>query len=330
MNGAWKKETPRDGQSVAQGSVEPFGATLARHGLELLRGVTHTLQVNVGLLCNQQCRHCHLEAGPGRSEVMDRRTMDEVIRFVRENALQVLDITGGAPEMNPNLAHLIRGLSGLAPRMMVRSNLTALEQSGGDRLMRVFRDHGVIIVASLPSTHPAQADAQRGSTVLARSIEALRKLNELGYGRDGSGLELNLVSNPVGAFLPLSQAQAERKFRKDLEGKWGVLFNRLHTFANVPLGRFRQWLLASGNFHPYMERLAAGFNPCTVEGLMCRTLLSVSWDGHLFDCDFNQASGLFLGGRETNLSRLRKPPEPGTPVVVSDHCYACTAGTGFT
>jgi radical SAM/Cys-rich protein len=271
-----------------------------------------------------------MDAGPGRTEVMDRTVMSEVIGFVRRNPLQVVDITGGAPEMNPDLIYLIENLSGLVPRLMVRSNLTALERGDGDSLMQVFQRHRVVVVASLPSTHPSQTDAQRGKGVLDQSIQVLRKLNVLGYGKHGSGLEMNLVSNPTGAFLPLAQAQAERKFRQDLERRWGVVFNQLYTFANVPLGRFREWLLASGNFQQYMERLASGFNPCTVEGLMCRTLLSVSREGHVFDCDFNQASGLFLGGRKMHISRMRELPTPGIPVAVSDHCYACTAGSGFT
>jgi radical SAM/Cys-rich protein len=186
------------------------------------------------------------------------------------------------------------------------------------------------LVASFPSTSLSRADAQRGEGVGEAGIRMLKRLNELGYGVDGSGLELNLVSNPVGAFLPPDQAQAEAKFRQDLSSQWEITFNRLYTFGNVPLGRFRSWLLESGNHDRYVRALAAGFNPCTVEGLMCRTQLSVSWDGYLYDCDFNLAARRPLDGRMTHVSELRRLPHPGSPIAVGDYCYACTAGSGFT
>jgi radical SAM/Cys-rich protein len=308
----------------------PFAVVLARYGLQLNRDRTTTLQINVGPRCNQRCLHCHLDAGPHRDETMDPDTLDEVVAFARRNSFQVIDITGGAPEMFPHLIHLIRELAPLCGRLMVRSNLTALASEDQHVLLDVFRGHGVVVVASLPSTHPAQVDAQRGSGVMERSLGILRTLNAMGYGIEGSGLELHLVSNPTGAFLPPSQAQAEKKFRQDLGRKWGIAFNALYTFANAPLGRFGQWLEKSGNLNGYMQRLASGFNPCAVSGLMCRTLLSVSWEGYLFDCDFNLARGLFMGGRRLHVSGLDGPPAPGTPIAVGDHCYVCTAGSGFT
>jgi radical SAM/Cys-rich protein len=173
-------------------------------------------------------------------------------------------------------------------------------------------------------------EAQRGRGVWEKSIWTLQQLNSMGYGQSGSGLELHLVSNPTGAFLPPSQVQVEKKFRRDLLKKWGIVFNNLYTFANSPLGRFRRWLVNSGNFEQYMWKLASNFNPCTVKGLMCRSLLSVSWEGYLYDCDFNVASGLFMGGRKVHVSQMETGPASGTPIVVSDHCYACTAGSGFT
>ena len=163
-----------------------------------------------------------------------------------------------------------------------------------------------------------------------RSIDALKKLNNLGYGKEGSGLELDLVSNPTGAFLPSPQSQTEKRFRQVLEKKWGIVFNNLFTFANVPLGRFRDWLMQSYNLEKYIEKLASSFNPCAVEGLMCRTLVSVSWDGHLFDCDFNLAKGFYMGGRKIHISEMAGPPKAGNPIAVADHCYTCTAGAGFT
>jgi radical SAM/Cys-rich protein len=311
-------------------SIEPFHQTLTNYGFELTRGQTNTLQINVGLLCNQACHHCHLQAGPSRKEVMDAETVDEVVAFVQRSNFQVIDITGGAPELNPNLVNMIEGLSPLAPRIMLRSNLTALIDGRRDCLIDLCRKHRIVIVASFPSLNMTQAEAQRGKGIFEKSIAALKKLNAIGYGWDGSDLEMNLVSNPTGAFLPASQAQEEKRFRGDLQRKWGIVFNHIYTFANVPLGRFRQWLQHSGNLDKYLHTLALRFNPCVVERLMCRTLVSISWDGYLYDCDFNLAKGLSMGGREIHISEMNGPPAPGTPIAVSDHCYACTAGSGFT
>jgi radical SAM/Cys-rich protein len=310
--------------------IEPFAHIISRHGLELKRDQTTTLQINVGLLCNQSCRHCHLEAGPGRQEVMTAETVDAVVAFAKRGNFHTIDITGGAPEMNPHLADIIARLAPLASRIMLRSNLTALTEGRRDYVMDVLKEYHVVIIASLPSLNNGQVESQRGKGVLDRSIAALKKLNAMGYGRPGSDLELNLVSNPTGAFLPISQAQAEKKFRIDLDRKWGISFNNLFTFVNVPLGRFRRWLLESGNFDQYMQRLATSFNPCAFEGLMCRTLCSISWDGYLYDCDFNLAKGLFMGGEKTHIAELETSPTPGTSIAVADHCYACTAGSGFT
>lgn len=323
-----RKTTVVSGESPTV--VESFSHVMLRHGLELSRGQTNTLQINVGLLCNQACKHCHLEAGPHRREVMATETVNEVVAYAQRGHFQTIDITGGAPEMNPHLVDMIQRLSPLAQRIMLRSNLTALTEGEQHFLMDICNEHRVVIVASLPSLNSGQVEAQRGTGVLGKSIAALKKLNSMGYGQPGSGLQLDLVSNPTGAFLPVSQAQAEKKFRVDLQKKWGILFNSLYTFANVPLGRFRHWLLETGNFNNYMQKLASSFNPCTVEGLMCRTLVSVSWDGYLYDCDFNLATGLFMGGQKIHISELEGPPAPGTSIAVSDHCYACTAGPGFT
>jgi radical SAM/Cys-rich protein len=311
-------------------SVEPFARTMERHGLQLRRAHTHTLQVNVGLLCDLACRHCHLEAGPGRPEVMRRDTMDEVIAFARRCCFQLIDITGGAPELVPHIDYLIEQLAPLTPKLLLRSNLTALAATPRDDLLEICRAHRVAIVASFPSTSASQTDAQRGKGVGERSVGMLRKLNALGWGREGSGLELNLVANPTGAFMPAAQGETEARFKRDAERKWGIVFNHLFTFANAPLGRFRTWLEASGNYEGYMLKLASSFNPCTVEGLMCRSLVSVSWDGILHDCDFNIAAGLPFGGSPVHVSTLNARPETGTPIATGDHCYACTAGSGFT
>jgi radical SAM/Cys-rich protein len=310
--------------------IEPFRHTLAKQAIKLERGKTTTLQINVGLLCNQSCRHCHLGAGPHRRENMSAETAEEVIAYAEKSRFEVIDITGGAPELNPNIGTLIRKLSSLAPRLMIRSNLSAMAERKRDEWIEMLKDHRVVIVASLPSTNETQADSQRGKGVFQTSIDAIRKLNAMGYGQAGTGLELDLVANPTGAFLPTPQGQMEQRFREILKKKWGIVFNHLYAFANAPLGRFRQWLLQSGNLESYLQRLASSFNPCAVEGLMCRTLVSVSWEGYLYDCDFNLAQDLPMGGRRTHVSHMEGAPELGSPIAVGDHCYTCTAGAGFT
>ena len=310
-------------------AVESFSTTLARHGLELKRGVTTTLQINVGLRCNQACRHCHVEAGPDRTETMSRETFEEVAAFARRGSFEVIDITGGSPELHPRIVDMISRLAPQAKRTLFRCNLTVLAEENREELIEVCQTHRVSIVASFPSLDAAQAEAMRGLGVFSKSLATLKRLNEFGYGRPGSELELNLVSNPAGAFLPVSQAQAQKRFQRDLDERWGIRFHHLYTFSNVPLGRFRRWLVESGNYGKYMQKLASGFNPCAVGGLMCRFLVSVDWNGNLFDCDFNLAAGIYMGGRKRHVSEMAGPPEPGELVATSDHCYACTAGSGF-
>jgi len=323
--------SPGIGTGVKEAAeVEPFAVALEHHGLSLVRGEINTLQVNTGYLCNLRCRHCHLEAGPGREEIMSRETMEAIVAFARRFPFQVLDITGGAPDLVPDLPFLVEELAPLAPRLMLRSNLSALNGAARESLLALCVAHCVVLVASFPSTNPSQADAQRGAGTTVATIAVLKTLNDAGYGVEGTGLELDLVSNPVGAFLPVSQKSAERKFRHDLLRKWGITFNHLHTFANVPLGRFRTWLLGTGNYERYLKALTDGFNPSAVERLMCRTLFSVSWDGFLYDCDFNLAVGRHHGDRKVHVSDVRELPSHGAPIAVGDYCYACTAGSGFT
>jgi len=307
-----------------------FAQTLAQHGLRLVREKTHTLQINTGLLCNQACRHCHLEAGPTRKEVMDRETMDQVADYAARGGFQTADVTGGAPEMVPGIDYLLTRLADVAPRVMLRSNLTAIRESAREHLGLLCRDLKIVLVCSLPATHASQTDAQRGSGVMDCSVSALQWLNSLGYGQPGTGLELNLVSNPAGAFMPPDQGRAEKRFRRDLQRKWGIVFNNLYTFANVPLGRFRTWLEASGNYEQYMTRLAEAFNPGAGAGLMCRSLVSVNWKGELYDCDFHLAKDIPLGGTRQHVTAEDGPPIPGTSIATAEHCFACTAGAGFT
>lgn len=310
--------------------IDPFQLTLTRHGLKLKRKKTHTLQINVGLLCNQTCQHCHLNAGPGKKENMNADTLNEVAAYATRSKFEVIDITGGAPELNPIIEEIVGRLSPLAPRTILRSNLSALHDGKREDLISLLKANKVGIVASFPSLNSAQTEAQRGEGVFKVSVDAVRRLNKLGYGHENTGLELVLVSNPTGAFLPPSQVQMEKHFRQVLGKKWGIVFNKLYNFANVPLGRFREWLVRTENLERYMKKLSSSFNPCAVEGVMCRTLVSVSWDGYLFDCDFNLARGMYMGYQKTHVSEMPGPPETDNPIATADHCYTCTAGSGFT
>ena len=309
--------------------MNSFHKALTSNDLVLDRGKTTTLQVNVGYLCNLACKHCHVDAGPARKEIMSRQTMDDVIRFARKNSFSIIDITGGAPELVPDIAYLLENLAPLTSKVMMRSNLVVLLEEDSKKLLDLCRQLKIVLIASFPSTNRGQADAQRGEGVWEKSISMLKKLNELGYGKPDTGLDLYLVSNPAGAFLPVDQCTAEQKFKADLARKWGIAFTALFTFANVPLGRFKKWLEISGNYDAYMEKLRSSFNPATVEGLMCRNLINVSWDGYLYDCDFNMAAGLPYSGKPVHVSEVQEP-ENGTPIMTDDYCFCCTAGSGST
>lgn len=307
-----------------------FDQTLEQHKLALVRSATTTLQVNVGRLCNLACRHCHLEAGPHRDELMDAETVEEVIACAGRLDFSAIDITGGAPELLPHLPRLISGLRPHTPRLLIRTNLTALAGKEFEQLIGLYRDNNLTIVASLPSINSAQTEAQRGNGVWESAIATLKLLNEAGFGVEGSGLRLDIAANPSGAFLPASQAETEARFRRELERRYGISFSSLFSFVNVPLGRFHRWLESSGNLPDYLKNLKTRFNPCSVQGLMCRSTLSVDWQGYLYDCDFNQAVGLHHSGTPCHISRLQQLPQQGVQIPTQDHCFACTAGAGFT
>jgi radical SAM/Cys-rich protein len=311
-------------------ALKTFRENLDSNGLELTRTNCTTLQVNVGRLCNQSCRHCHLDAGPSRKEVMGKKTVDDVLDFAERFHFETIDITGGAPEINPHIQTLVNKLAPLCKTLILRSNLTAIGKKEQEPLLRLLSDKKATIVASLPTLNEAQSETQRGKNSFATSIATIKKLNSLGYGMPDTDLKLNMVSNPTGAFLPSHQEQTEKRFHQMLARKWGLSFNNLFTFANVPLGRFLTWLKNTGNLESYVLKLASNFNPCTLGGLMCRSLVSVSWDGYLFDCDFNQALNLYLGGRKTHIADLHVLPAANDRIAVSEHCYTCTAGSGFT
>lgn len=309
--------------------MNAFQQKLDSLDLQLLRSRTTTLQVNVGFLCNLACRHCHVEAGPNRQEVMTRQTMDAVLRFAGRHDFSVIDITGGAPELVPDVGYLLENAARLAPTVMMRTNLVAFMEEECRDLLALCQRLGISLVASFPSINRSQADAQRGSGVWEKSVAMLKRLNSMGYGKSGTGLNLFLVSNPAGAFLPVDQCTAEQKFKADMAKKWGIEFSGLFTFANIPLGRFKTWLEQSGNYDAYMDKLSSGFNPATVEGLMCRNLINISWDGYLYDCDFNMAAGLPHSNSPVHIADAVRLAE-GTPVMTDTYCFACTAGSGFT
>src|SRR5688500_3170311 len=245
------------------------------------------LQMNVGKRCNQACHHCHVDAGPDRTEVMPSDVVDACLRFLEASDVPTLDITGGAPELHPSFRDIVRRARAAGRHVIDRCNLTITRLPNYAGLPEFLAQHQVEVIASLPSFSERQTNAQRGDGVFADSIAALRRFNELGYGRDDSGLLLHLVTNPVGAFLPGSQAALEADWKRELQRRYGVTFNRLYTITNMPISRYLQFLIDSGNLQGYMDRLVAAFNPAAVEGLMCRFTLSVGWDGRLYDCDFN-------------------------------------------
>ncbi len=290
-----------------------------------------TLQVNLGYKCNQSCLHCHVNAGPTRTELMDRETISEVIAFLKASGVKKLDVTGGAPELNPHFRGLVLAARNLGVHVMDRCNLTILEQPGQEDLAKFLAGNRVEIVASLPCYLEENVNAQRGHGVFEASIRALRTLNAIGYGQPESGLLLNLVYNPQGASLPPSQDGLELDYRRYLGERFGVSFNRLLVLTNMPIQRFGSMLITKGQFERYMGLLKAAYRPENLESVMCRNLLSVDWRGYLYDCDFNQMLGLPLAWRGRPAMHLRDligAHLGENPITVKDHCYGCTAGQG--
>lgn len=306
-----------------------FHQTLVDHGLPLRRARPSWLQVNLGKRCNQACAHCHVDAGPTRTEQLDRATALQVLQALEHNPeLELLDLTGGAPELNPSFRMLVEGARGLGRRVMDRCNLTVLLEPGQEDTARFLAQHQVEVVASLPCYLEANVKRQRGPRVYERSLEVLRQLNALGYGQPGSALQLSLVYNPGGASLPPAQAALEADYRARLAQDHGIVFHRLLTLANMPIARFAADLARQGKEAAYMALLVQAFNPATVEGLMCRHLISVGWDGRLYDCDFNQMLGLEAPGPRTLAELGRVRDWEGRGIRTAPHCFACTAGAG--
>jgi radical SAM/Cys-rich protein len=287
------------------------------------------LQMNVGKRCNQACHHCHVDAGPDRPEVMTPEVVHATLAFLERSDIPTLDITGGAPELHPLFRDIVRRARAAGRQVIDRCNLTITRLPNYADLPEFLAEHEVEVIASLPSYSPRQTDAQRGSGVFEQSIDALRRFNALGYGVDGSGLLLNLVTNPVGAFLPAPQAALEADWKRQLQRRWGIVFNRLYTITNMPISRYLQFLIDSGNLDAYMERLVTAFNPAAVDGLMCRFTLSVAWDGRLYDCDFNQMIELGTAPESpTTIFEATSAALAGRRIVVGPHCFGCTAGAG--
>lgn len=308
----------------------PFDQALASSGLYPLAATgIEVFQINVGKLCNQSCKHCHVDAGPDRREIMTRETMALCLEALARTDIPTVDITGGAPELNPSFRWLVERVKGLGRRVMDRCNLTILLIPSQADLAQFLAEHEVEIVASLPYFTAESTDAQRGDGVFAKSIEALRLLNSLGYGREGSPLKLNLVYNPVGAFLPPRQDDIEAEFRRELETRHGVVFHHLYTITNMPISRFLDYLLRSGNYDRYMRKLIGAFNPAAAAGVMCRYMISVGWDGSLYDCDFNQMLDLTLNhGASAHIRDFDAESLYRRRIVTGQHCYGCTAGAG--
>jgi radical SAM/Cys-rich protein len=308
-----------------------FDAALRTHGLDALaRGRTRTLQLNVTRRCNLACHHCHVESSPRRTERADERTLARALELLaRAPGVEVLDVTGGAPELHPQFRALVREARALGRRVIDRCNLVVLDEPGQEDAAEFLAEQRVEVVASLPCYQEGNVDGQRGRGVFERSIAALRRLNELGYGRPGGGLRLDLVYNPVGPSLPPDQAALERDYKRELAERFGITFDRLLALANMPIRRWADWLARRGQLEAYQALLVNHFNPAAVPHLMCHSTVSVDWRGELYDCDFNQALELPLAGKRRTLFELDSLDElEGEPIATAAHCFGCTAGAG--
>jgi radical SAM/Cys-rich protein len=295
------------------------------------RGPLEILQVSLGYQCNQRCMHCHVNAGPQRREMMDRTTVNLVMAYLRSSGIKKLDLTGGAPELNPHFRHLVHAAREMDVHVIDRCNLTILEESGQEGLIEFLADHHVEVMASLPCYQQENVDRQRGRGVFEISIRVLKRLNLLGYGQERSGLLLNLIYNPLGSFLPPPQKILEDEYRKQLGENYGIVFNRLYTLVNMPIHRFGTMLISNGEFYGYMKRLREAHQDANLDNVMCRSLISVDWEGYVYDCDFNQVLGLPLsvkGKPRVLLSELVGVDLEGHPIMVWNHCFGCTAGQG--
>ncbi|MDX5337717.1 MAG: arsenosugar biosynthesis radical SAM protein ArsS [Cyclobacteriaceae bacterium] len=321
------EEQHPDGKSSFQDHLQTIGLfPLKPTELEIF-------QINLGKMCNQVCKHCHVDAGPDRKEIMTRETMLECLRVITfQSSIHTVDLTGGAPEMNPEFRWFVKEIRNARPdvTIIVRCNLTIiLANPKYHNLPDFFKENQVEVVSSLPYFTAMKTDSQRGDGVFEKSIEALRMLNQVGYGIEGSGLKLNLVYNPSGAFLPGSQSELESEFKKKLWDRFGIQFNSLFTITNIPISRFLEYLIRSGNYEGYMEKLIASFNPSAAAGVMCRNTISIGWDGWLYDCDFNQMLEMKVEEKASqHISEWDSQALTTRNIRINNHCFGCTAGAG--
>ncbi len=312
-------------------ALVPFQQKLQESNLYPLKPTQiEIFQVNIGKMCNQTCRHCHVDAGPDRKEIMSVETMQQCIDVLKNNPqLKTVDITGGAPEMNPNFSWFIEELSKLNRHIIVRCNLTiVLANKKYYNLPQFYKRHKIEVVSSLPFYTQDRTDRQRGIGVFADSIKALQMLNEAGYGKEKTNLQLNLVYNPAGAFLPPSQQSLQKEYKQALKERFGIEFNNLYVITNMPISRYLDYLLTSGNYESYMAKLVNAFNPVAAENVMCRNTISVGWDGFLYDCDFNQMLELHVQCKNKHISEFDMDMLNSREIIIGQHCYGCTAGSG--
>ena len=313
------------------GELPLFRDRISESGYDSLKpNKLEILQLNLGYMCNQVCSHCHVDAGPDRKEIMTRETMRQCLEVIKKSCAHTLDLTGGAPEMNPDFRWFVEEASKAGIKdFIVRSNLTIIRANKKYfDLPEFFKKHNVHVVSSLPFYKREKTDRQRGSGVFDKSIEALKMLNSVGYGKEGTGLKLDLVYNPSGAFLPSDQQAMERDFKKALKKDFDIDFNELFSITNLPISRFLEYLIASENYEDYMYALVDAYNPSAVKNLMCTNTLSVSWDGWLYDCDFNQMLGLKVASKVQHIKDFQKDILEKREICISQHCYGCTAGAG--
>ncbi|MFQ5903127.1 MAG: arsenosugar biosynthesis radical SAM (seleno)protein ArsS [Candidatus Binatia bacterium] len=311
--------------------MHPFAQRIQENGDGFRKRKIDVLQVNMGRYCNQACVHCHVEAGPGRKEMMRRETVDAVLGLLEKSEIPTVDITGGAPELNPHFDYLVESSVRLKRHVMDRCNLTVIFESGKEYLPEFFKSLRVELVCSLPCYTQENVDAQRGDGTFDLSIRALQIFNRLGYGDPATGLEINLVYNPLGAYLPPPQERLEQDYRKILKDKFDIVFNHLYCLANMPITRFEKFLKLRGQYDQYMKLLETSFNSATLQEVMCRNLFSVGWEGSVYDCDFNQMLEMPMRDREGKPLRiwdLSIDEVESQHILVGNHCYACTAGAG--
>lgn len=296
---------------------------------KLKTGKIEIFQINFGKMCNMVCKHCHVDAGPDRTEIMRKETLQLCLNALENSSIEKIDLTGGAPEMNPHFKWFINEVRKMNKHVMVRSNLTILATNKYEDYAEFMADNSVEIISSLPYYKANFTDKQRGSGTFNKSVDVMKKLNNLGYGKEGTGLLLNLVYNPIGAFLPPNQVGLEKDYKRELFNNHGLFFNNLYTITNMPISRYLDYLIQSGNYEKYMTKLVNAFNPAAALNVMCKYTLSVSWDGYLYDCDFNQMLEMKVNhGTPDHIKDFNIEKLEGREIMTGQHCYGCTAGAG--